>query len=69
MAATRSESGCELYDLVVDPEHPDTWLMLEKWASRAAWEAHMDSRHNVEGNAQLRGKLRAETELRFWSAK
>lgn len=69
MAATRDEAGCELYDLVVDPQAPDTWFMVEKWSSRGAWEAHMASAHNVQGNEELRGLLRAPTDLRFWEAK
>lgn len=65
---TRAETGCELYDLVAAPDAPDTWFMVEKWASRADWQAHMASAHNVQGNEELRGLLLAPTELTFWEA-
>ena len=69
MSLTRAEAGCELYDLVVDPEQPDTWFMVEKWSSREAWQAHMASAHNVQGNEALQGILREPTRLMFWEAK
>ena len=39
IAATRDEDGCEMYDLVVGDDDPSTWLMIEKWSSRAHWDA------------------------------
>ncbi len=63
--ATRRESGCELYDLVVNADDPEVWVMLEKWSSRPAWEAHMGAPHNVEGNARLEGLLAEPARLRF----
>ena len=67
IAATRSEAGCELYDLVVGDDDPHTWLMLEKWSSRADWEAHMVTPHVVAGNEAAADLLREPTELRFYS--
>lgn len=69
MAATVVESGCELYDLVIDPSQPDRWIMLEKWASRSDWEAHMQSPHNVAGNDALTDLLREPTRLQFLDPK
>ncbi len=69
MAATRAEAGCEFYDLVVGDDEPDTWLMLEKWSTRAHWEAHMGAAHVVAGNAAVADMLREPTELRFYSAR
>lgn len=63
MASTLAEAGCELYDLVVDPQAPDRWVMLEKWTSREHWDAHMLAPHNVDGNAQLAELLRQPTDL------
>lgn len=40
------EPGCEMYDLVVSDEDPNTWVMVEKWSSREAWDAHMETEHN-----------------------
>lgn len=64
--ATREEPGNAFMELVVGDE-PDTWLMLEKFASRAAWAEHMAMPHVTEGNAYLADKLREPTELRFYS--
>jgi len=64
--ATRAEPGNIFMELVVG-EESDTWLMLEKFASREAWEAHMTLPHVVEGNVFLADKLREPTELRFYS--
>lgn len=44
ISATRAEAGCELYDLV-QAEADSVWLMMEKWSSKAAWDAHMLSDH------------------------
>jgi quinol monooxygenase YgiN len=64
--ATREEPGNIFMELVVG-EDSDTWLMLEKFVSREAWEEHMTLPHVIEGNAFLAGKLREPTELRFYS--
>ena len=69
MAKTRAENGCEFYDLVVGDNEPDTWLMLEKWSTRADWEAHMATDHVVAGNEAVADLLREPTELRFYSAR
>ena len=64
--ATREEPGNISMDLVVG-EEADTWLMLEKFSSRPAWEEHMTLPHVGEGNAFLADKLREPTELRFYT--
>ena len=66
--ATRKEPGNVFMELVVG-EEPDTWLMLEKFTSREAWEEHMTLPHVTEGNAYLADKLREPTELRFYVEK
>jgi len=66
--ATREEPGNVLMELVVG-EDPDTWLMLEKFTSREAWEEHMTLPHVTEGNVYLADKLREPTELRLYSEK
>ena len=69
VAKTRAEVGCDFYDLVVGDDEPDTWLMLERWSTRADWEAHMKSPHVVSGNEAVADLLREPTELRFYSAR
>lgn len=64
--ATREEPGNVFMELVVGDD-PDTWLMFEKFTSRAAWEEHMTLPHVTEGNAFLADKLREPTELRFYT--
>ena len=66
--ATREEPGNVFMELVVGDD-PGTWLMLEKFASREAWEEHMTLPHVTEGNAFLADKLREPTELRFYAEK
>ena len=62
--ATREEPGNVFMELVVG-EEPDTWLMLEKFTSREAWEEHMPLSHVPAGNAFLADQLREPPELRF----
>lgn len=42
-AATLQEEGCVCYDLVSDGVAH--WFMLEKWASKEAWDRHMETSH------------------------
>lgn len=63
---TRQEDGCELYDLVVSPGDPGTWLMLEKWTTREHWDAHMRAEHVVRHNATAGAFLAGPAELRFY---
>ena len=41
----------------------DTWVMIEHFASRVAWDEHMASDHNRQGNAELEPLLREPSEL------
>lgn len=61
---TLAESGCLLYDLVIE-EEADHWLMLEKWESNVAWELHMTTAHVTEANKLAESLLRRPTKLRF----
>ena len=45
IAATRGEEGCISYDYVQDTSDPDTLLVVERWTSREALEAHMHTAH------------------------
>lgn len=78
-AASQQEEGCEFMSLVqggvIDHEgnatenEPDTWTMIEKFRSRAAWDEHMASAHNTRGNAELEPLLRAPSTLRLFHEK
>ena len=69
MAGTHAEPGNVFMELTVSDEDPTTWVMFEKFESRAAWEEHMRTEHVVRGNANLAGLLREPTELRFYSSR
>jgi len=45
VAPTRAEVGCLNYDLHRDLERPGRFLFYENWATREAWEAHMETDH------------------------
>ena len=47
----------------------DTWVMIEQFSSRAAWDEHMASEHNLRGNAELEPLLREPSELRLYHEK
>jgi quinol monooxygenase YgiN len=69
IAGTRGEPGCISYELLVSEDDPSTWVMMEKFRSRADWEAHMATEHVRAGNAALEGLLREPTELTFYTAR
>ncbi|MDB5307148.1 MAG: autoinducer-2 modifying protein LsrG [Gemmataceae bacterium] len=45
IAATKKEPGCIAYELNHDPEHPDTYVMYEKFKSIEAIAAHLAQKH------------------------
>ena len=69
MAGTHAEPGCVFMELTTAEDDPLTWVMFEKFRSRADWEEHMRTDHVVRGNAILADLLRAPTELRFYDAR
>lgn len=42
---TRAEPGCLRYELFVNKEKPSDFVFMEEYASDAAFQAHMDSKH------------------------
>lgn len=44
-AATRKEPGCVCYELHTDPDKAGTIVLLERWKSLAALEAHLKQAH------------------------
>ena len=53
-----------LYDLVIEQDG-DHWLMLEKWASKEAWEQHMETDHVKHINQITPSLTHKQTLLRF----
>lgn len=82
-AASMTEEGCVFMHLVQadsaalgedsaaagDEDEAETWVMLEQFTSRAAWDAHMLTAHNLEGNAALEPMLRQPSDLGLYRAK
>ena len=65
IANNLQEEGCVWMHLVQSDEEPDTWTMLEHFKSRAAWDEHMASDHNIRGNELLEPLLREPSTLRL----
>ena len=51
---TLKEPGCVFMHLVQPQDDPDTWVMLEMFRSRAAWDDHMRQPYNTEGTRFLK---------------
>ncbi|HET7740831.1 MAG TPA: putative quinol monooxygenase, partial [Mycobacterium sp.] len=66
---TLEEPGCVFMHLVQPQDDPDSWVMLEMFRSRAAWDEHMRQPYNTEGNRILEDLLREPSELRLFDEK
>jgi len=66
---TLAEPGCVFMHLVQPQDDPDTWVMLEMFRSRAAWDEHMGQPYNTEGNKILEDLLREPSDLRLFDEK
>jgi quinol monooxygenase YgiN len=67
IANNLQEEGCVWMHLIESSDdEPDTWTMLEHFESRPAWDEHMASDHNQEGNALLDPLLREPSTLRLY---
>ncbi len=63
------EPGCVFMHLVQPQDDPDSWVMLEMFRSRAAWDEHMRQPYNTEGNKILEDLLREPSDLRLCDEK
>lgn len=64
-----TEAGCLFMHLLQPQDDPDSWVMLEMFASRAAWDEHMLQPYNTEGNVLLEDLLREPSQLRLLNEK
>ena len=62
---TLTEPGCVFMHLVQPQDDAESWLMLEMFTSRAAWDEHMQQPYNTEGNRILEDLLREPSDLRL----
>ena len=45
IAATRKEDGCISYEYVQSTDDPDTLMVVERWTTRDALGAHLETQH------------------------
>jgi quinol monooxygenase YgiN len=64
-----AEPGCVFMHLAQPQDDPDTWVMLEMFQSRAAWDEHMRQPYITEGNRILEDLLRQPSDLRLLDEK
>ncbi|MER5887489.1 putative quinol monooxygenase [Streptomyces sp. NPDC001941] len=50
----RAEEGCLQYDMHQVADDPDRFVLVERWASQAALDAHDAAPHMVEADASNR---------------
>ncbi len=62
---TLNEPGCVFMHFLQPQDDSDTWMMLEMFRSRAAWDEHMRQPYNTEGNKILEDLLREPSDLRL----
>ncbi len=62
---TLNEPGCVFMHFLQLQDDSNTWMMLEMFRSRAAWDEHMRQPYNTEGNKILENLLREPSELRL----
>ncbi|WP_285663409.1 putative quinol monooxygenase [Actinorhabdospora filicis] len=56
VAPTLAEPGCLSYQPYPHPETPGAWIVVESWADRASFDAHLTSPHMTaafEAGAEL----------------
>ena len=61
---TRAEPGCRKYELFVNKEKPGDFAFVEEYASDAAFQAHMDSKHLAAAIADAVPLLAAAPDIR-----
>ena len=62
----RGHEGCRNIDLVASVTRPGRYLMVQKWDSPEAQQAHFDSADMVEMAEACRGLLAAPPDVDLW---
>jgi quinol monooxygenase YgiN len=62
----RSEPGCCQFDVCTDDSHPNTVFLYEVYKSGEAFQAHLDSRHFKEFDAQVSDMIAAK-DVQSWN--
>jgi len=63
---TRMEPGCRNIDLCSSYTHPGRYLLIQKWDTSAAQQAHFDSDVMVEMATACTGLLSAPPDIDLW---
>jgi len=63
---TRMEPACRNVDLCASYTHPGRYLVIQKWDSTAAQQAHFDSTLMVEMATACTGLLAAPPDIDLW---
>ncbi|WP_405007865.1 antibiotic biosynthesis monooxygenase [Kitasatospora purpeofusca] len=65
VAPTLAEPGCLFYRPYQDPLDPASWVVVEQWASRADFDAHLAAPHMAEAFAAGATLLAGPPELQL----
>jgi quinol monooxygenase YgiN len=60
---TRREAGCRFYVAHTDLDRPNHFVFVERWANRAALDAHANSPHFLAMAASFRDLLAAPLQV------
>ena len=63
---TRMQDGCRNIDLCASVTHPGRYLLIQKWSSPAAQQAHFDGDAMVEMAQSCAGLLAAPPDIDLW---
>ena len=66
VVVARGHDGCRNIDLVASVTHPGRFLLVQKWESPAAQQAHFDSADMVEMAESCRGLLARPPSVDLW---
>lgn len=64
----RGHNGCRNIDLVASVTQPGRFLIVQKWETPAAQQAHFDSDDMVEMAQACRGLLATPPDVDLWEA-
>jgi quinol monooxygenase YgiN len=64
----RGEPGCRNIDLCASYTHPGRYLLVQKWDSPAAQQAHFDGQVMVEMATACTGLLAVPPDIDLWDA-
>ena len=60
---SRKGAGCLAYSLARDVADPDLFILYERWADEAAFQAHFASPHATEFRAVMEGMTGVEAHI------